>query len=33
MAIVLAEADIRLGHGNNDFVQIGSLLTEIRDVF
>ena len=33
MAIVLADADIRLGHCNNEFVQIGSLLTEIRDVF
>jgi replication factor C small subunit len=33
MAIVLAYADIRLGHCNNEFVQIGSLLTEIRDVF
>jgi len=33
MAIVLADADTRLGHCNNEFIQIGSLLTDIRDVF
>ncbi|WAC04257.1 MAG: AAA family ATPase [Methanoregula sp.] len=33
MAIALADTDARLGHCNNEFVQIGSLLTDIRDVF
>jgi replication factor C small subunit len=33
VAVVLADADLRIGHCNNEFVQIGSLLTEIRDVF
>jgi replication factor C small subunit len=32
-AIALADADVRIGHGNNEFIQIGSLLTEFKEVF
>ncbi len=31
-AIALADADVRIGHCNNEFVQIGSLLTECKEV-
>ena len=31
--IELADADIRIGHCNNEFVQIESFIAEIRDVF
>jgi len=31
-ALALADADARNGHCNNEFIQIGSLLTEMRDV-
>jgi len=33
IAIALAEADARFEHCNNEFIQLGSLLTDIRSVF
>jgi len=32
-AIALADADDRIGHCNNEFIQISSLLTEFKEVF
>jgi replication factor C small subunit len=33
LAIVLADAEYRIHHGNNEFVQIGAFASGIRDVF
>jgi replication factor C small subunit len=33
LAIALADTDMRISHGNNEFVQIGSLLAECKEVF
>ena len=33
LAIALADADFRIRHGNNEFVQIGAFVSGIREVF
>lgn len=32
-ALALADADIRIRHGNSEFIQIGSLITGLKEVF
>jgi replication factor C small subunit len=33
LATALADADARLGHANNDYIQIDALATGIKDMF
>jgi replication factor C small subunit len=33
LAIALADAEFRIHHGNNEFVQIGAFVSGIREVF
>ncbi len=33
LAIALADAEFRIRHGNNEFVQIGAFVSGIREVF
>jgi replication factor C small subunit len=33
LSVALADAEIRIGHCNNEFVQVGSFITGIRQIF